>query len=208
MKISIIAFIFAALLVNPGLAEAAKRKPIAFVGEVIIIGNTVTQDRVIRQELFRIQPGQILRPRQLRIAERKLAALGLFKVDPAKKIRPTVQVLQSPGPFKDILVKVEETSTRQWKVEAGLNVIGQPILRLIMKDRNFDPFRFPPSWDHIMDGIAFSGGGHRARIEVMRLIPTSLRLEFFADGSLFPAVVNAWLGDWGLRRLRPGGKPF
>ena len=163
------------------------------VGEVIIVGNTVTRDRVIRQALAGINPGTILRPRQLRIAERKLAGMGIFKVDPARKIRPTVQVLQTPGPFKDILVRVEEASTRQWKYESGLNANGQPIVRLIMVDRNFDPFRFPLSWDDVVEERAFRGGGQRARIEVIRLDLLQGRLTFFADGSLLPAIARAWL---------------
>ena len=196
MKFPILALSVLLIAANLAAAESPRRKPIAYVGEVIIIGNTITQDRVIRQALVGIQPGQILRPRELKIAERKLAAMGIFHVDPAKNIRPTVQVLNTPGPFKDILVKIEETSTRQWKVESGPNAIGQPVLRLIMVDRNFDPFRFPTSWADIMEGKAFSGGGQRTRIEVMRLSPSQGRLEFFADGSLLPVVVRAWIDDW------------
>jgi hypothetical protein len=176
-------------------ARPAKPKPISFVGEVIVVGNTVTQNRVIRQALAGIYPGNVLRPRQLRIAERKLASMGIFKVDPARKIRPTVQVLQTPGPFKDILVRVEEESTRQWKYESGLNANGQPIVRLIVVDRNFDPFRLPLSWDDLVEERAFRGGGQRARIEVLRLDLLQGRLLFFADGSLLPAVARRWLDD-------------
>jgi outer membrane protein assembly factor BamA len=192
--LSLACFLLVASLV---FARPAKPKPITYVGEVIIVGNTLTQDRVIRQALTDICPGQVLRPRQLRIAERKLAGMGLFKVDPAQKIRPTVQILQTPSPFKDILVRVEEASTRQWKYESGLNANGQPIVRLIMVDRNFDPFRFPLSWDDVVEERAFRGGGQRARIEVMRLDLLQGRLLFFADGSLLPAVARAWLAGIG-----------
>jgi hypothetical protein len=136
--------------------------------------------------------------------------MGIFKVDPATKTRPTIQVLNSPGPFKDILVKIEETSTRRWRLETGLNALGQPILRVIMEDRNFDPFSPPPSWAHIMEGKAFAGGGQRVRLEVVRFIPSQGRLEFFADGSLFPAVANAWLDTLGLptsARLQSWSRP-
>jgi outer membrane protein assembly factor BamA len=181
------------LFVSFVFARPAKPKPITFVGEVIIIGNAVAQDRVIRQALAGINPGTVLRPRQLRIAERKLAGMGIFKVDPARKIRPTVQILQSPGPFRDILVRVEESSRRQWKLESGLNANGQPIVRVIMEDRNFDPFHFPLSCADVIEERAFRGGGLRARIEVMRLDLLQGLLQLFADGSLLPAIARAWL---------------
>ena len=62
-------------------------------------------DRVIRRMLQELQPGQILRYPELRIAENGLARLNIFEMNPEKGIRPTIQVLDSPGPFKDLLVK-------------------------------------------------------------------------------------------------------
>jgi outer membrane protein assembly factor BamA len=182
---------FAFLCENPRPAHAARQKP-SFVGEVIIVGNTITQDRVIRRALVDINPGQVLRPRQLRMAERRLGRLGLFKVDPGQGVRPTVRALQSPGSFKDILVRVEEASTRQWKVEPWLNAVGQPVLRLMMEDHNFDPFRLPASLADITEDRAFRGGGQRAQVELARLHLVQGRLEFFADGSLGRAMLSSW----------------
>ncbi|MBI3823441.1 MAG: hypothetical protein HY289_12295 [Planctomycetes bacterium] len=166
-------------------AGAARRKSTERVGEVIIVGNVYTQDRVIRQALTNVQPGQVLDRRQVRLAERKLARLGLFQN------RPTVQVLGSPGPFKDILVKVEETTTRSWTLEPGLNAIGRPIVSLVLVDRNFDPFRFPTSWSDITEGHAFRGGGERVRIEIARLNVTDGSVEL-VPGSLLQAWTNGF----------------
>src|SRR5262249_51403600 len=102
MRASIATICLAALFFSPNNAEA-KRKRIAYVGEIRIVGNSVTQDRVIRQALVGIEPGQILRPRRLKVAEKKLAAMGLFMIDPVRGIRPRVWILDVPGQFKDIL---------------------------------------------------------------------------------------------------------
>jgi hypothetical protein len=197
MRTLILALIFISLLATEACAGIPRSRQIRYVGQVIIVGNTITQDRVIRQALTGVQPGQILRPRQLKIAERKLASMGIFKIDPATKSRPTIQVLDSPGPFKDILVKIEEKSTRQWHLETGLNALGQPILRVVLEDRNFDPFGLPTSWADIEEGKAFAGGGQRVRLEVMRLIPSQGRFEAFPDSSLPITLVRGWIDGMG-----------
>jgi hypothetical protein len=72
------------------------------VGEVTVMGNPFTPDYVIRRALQDLQPGQILRNSDVPSAEKKLNSLGLFRPG------ATVRVLAGPGPFKDILVQVEE----------------------------------------------------------------------------------------------------
>ena len=57
------------------------------VGEVILRGNTVTQDRVIRHNIP-IYPGQILSYPDLQVAEDNLSRLGIFKEDPMNGIKP------------------------------------------------------------------------------------------------------------------------
>lgn len=140
-------------------------RPVAYVGQVLIVGNTVTQDRVIRRMLTGIQPGQVLRYPELRIAERDLARLNIFEMAPEKGIRPTVQVLDSPGPFKDILVKVEETRTGSLMLGAGINSDSGFMGSIVLNERNFDLFRLPTSWADFMEGKAFRGAGQELRIE-------------------------------------------
>ena len=84
---------------TPGVVARAvlvADRPQSYVGEVIIVGNTVTQDRVIRRMLG-LYPGQMLRYPELRIAERNLARLNIFEMNPELGIRPTVQVIDNPG---------------------------------------------------------------------------------------------------------------
>ena len=63
------------------------------VGEVIIQGNTVTQDRVIRRELP-FYSGQLLSFPDVAVAQQNLSRLGIFKEDPAQGIRPSVEVME------------------------------------------------------------------------------------------------------------------
>jgi RNA polymerase sigma factor (sigma-70 family) len=81
----------------------------ARVGQILIIGNeNVKQEVILRQ--IPLAPGQVLTYPDLRAAEQNLEKLGLFRVEPAKGIRPTVRVVDSSGGsgFKNIVVTVEE----------------------------------------------------------------------------------------------------
>ena len=166
------------------------KKPKEYVGEVIIVGNTITQDHVIRGRLIGIVPGQPLVHSELRTAEQNLARLGFFKVDRAKKIGPTVTVLEANGPFKDILVKVEEIPTRKIAVDVRVNSIGQPVVRLLMEEPNFDSCRWPTSLADIQEDKAFRGAGQRASLELMRINMLSASVEFFAMGLVIPAMAR------------------
>jgi outer membrane protein assembly complex protein YaeT len=137
------------------------------VGEIIVVGNTVTQDRVIRRMLQGLQPGQVLHYPELKIAERDLARLNIFEMNPEKGIRPTLQVLDSPGPFKDILVKVEETRTGSLMLGAGINSDNGFVGSIVLNERNFDLFRWPTSFADFFDGRAFRGAGQELRIEAV-----------------------------------------
>jgi outer membrane protein assembly factor BamA len=143
------------LALSTGTANA---RPITSVGEIVIVGNTITQDCVIREALQDLQPGQILRVRDVRRAKRKLARLGLFK-------NPTVQVLNSPGKFKDILVKVEEKQTASFRPMVQITPGAGLVLGFVIEERNFDPLRFPTSMADFEEGKVFRGAGQKWRLE-------------------------------------------
>src|SRR5690348_7391170 len=56
--------------------DVVEDRPTSYVGEIIIVGNTVTQDCVILKALG-LYPGQVLRYPELRIAERDLSRLNI-----------------------------------------------------------------------------------------------------------------------------------
>jgi outer membrane protein insertion porin family len=138
------------------------------VGEVLIQGNTVTQDRIIRREIMP-QPGQILEFPLLKASENNLSRLGIFKEDPSQGIKPTVEVLEPRGdsPFRDILVTVQEAQTGSFMVGAGINSDAGVTGSIVLNERNFDILNFPTSWEDIVEGRAFRGGGQEFRLEAV-----------------------------------------
>lgn len=115
-------FALAALLVLPAALSAGDPAPVLDsptapdrVGRILIEGNTVTQDRVILQQLG-LTPGELLRYPQIEAARRNLERLQLFAADDP----PTVEVLPGgKGEFKDIRVRVKETRTGMAALAAG-----------------------------------------------------------------------------------------
>jgi hypothetical protein len=84
---------------------------------IVIVGNDKTPDKVILEALP-FKPGQVVRPDDLKKAERNLERLNLFQVNPKEGVRPRVTFLENSGDgtcFKDILVIVKENG------EAGRN---------------------------------------------------------------------------------------
>ena len=95
----------------------ASLRPVAYsrgfksdrVGRIIIEGNTVTQDRVILNQLD-LRPGQILQYPKLEECRMRLNRLGIFDADNP----PTVTAIPNnmDGSVKDILIRVKETRVR------------------------------------------------------------------------------------------------
>jgi outer membrane protein assembly factor BamA len=136
------------------------------VGEVKIFGNQVTKDYVIRRQIP-LGPGQILSFPDLRIAERNLAGLGIFIVDPATGVHPTVTVdPESPNEFRNILVHVDEARTTSLMFGVTVNSDAGLNGSAVFDERNFDLFGWPNSLDDFRTGRAFRGGGQELRAEV------------------------------------------
>ncbi|HWY86407.1 MAG TPA: POTRA domain-containing protein, partial [Gemmataceae bacterium] len=156
---------------EPGVVRVQyeiKERPPATVGQIIITGNEVTQDRVIRR-VIGLYPGQTLRYPELRIAEKDLARLNIFKTDAENGIRPTLIVLDPDGDkeVKDILVQVQETQTGSLMFGAGFNSDSGIVGSIVLNERNFDIFRFPTSMADIWEGRAWRGAGQELRIEAV-----------------------------------------
>jgi outer membrane protein assembly factor BamA len=101
------------------------------VGEVFIAGNNYRRDAEIRA-LINITPGQRLSYPELKAAEDALVDSGLFKVDSATGVRPTVQVLDGPGQFKDILVKVEDLPPTLFEQYACPSVLAAIVVAMTL----------------------------------------------------------------------------
>jgi outer membrane protein assembly complex protein YaeT len=156
---------------GPGLMTVhfqVQEKPPARVGEIRIVGNEVTRDNVILRQIP-LLPGQILTYPDLRLAERNLAKLNIFKADPAQGVRPTLSVIDPDvdSPFKDILVQVQETETGSLLFGVGVNSDAGLTGSIALNERNFDITRVPTSFDDLLSGHAFRGAGQEFRLEAV-----------------------------------------
>ncbi|MGF1579980.1 MAG: outer membrane protein assembly factor BamA [Gemmataceae bacterium] len=145
-------------------------RPPAKIGQIIIYGNETTRDRVIRR-LLPLYPGQTLQFPLLREAERNLIRSRLFEADPSRGQRPTVRVIEDPenpnSEFKDIEVRVAETTTGSLLFGLGLNSDAGIVGSIVLNERNFDLFRPPTSIADILEFKAFRGGGQEFRLEAV-----------------------------------------
>ena len=153
---------------NPGLVRVhyvmqGDRGEPDRVGRVIIEGNTVTQDRVILNQLG-LRPGQVLQYPLLEDGRMRLARLGIFDAQNPPTVTDVPNEMDNNG-FKDILVTVNETRTGQFMVGGGVNSNAGLNGSVVLNERNFDITRFPTSWDDFRQGRAFRGAGQEFRLE-------------------------------------------
>jgi outer membrane protein assembly complex protein YaeT len=143
-------------------------RPPARVGQVIVVGNDVTRDRIIRRQVP-LYPGQVLTYPDLRRAEANLARLNIFETNAESGVRPTVTVLDPEGDeeFKDVLVQVQETRTGSLMFGVGVNSDAGLTGSIVLNERNFDITKLPTSWDQFLSGQAFRGAGQELRIEAV-----------------------------------------
>lgn len=134
------------------------------VGRIIIEGNTVTDQRVILNQLG-LYPGQILQYPKLEQAKQNLMRLGLFDAETPPSVDVMPQEFDSI--YKDIRVRVKETRTGMVALAANVNSNAGLNGTLTINQRNFDILRVPTSLDDLFAGKAFRGGGQEMRIEAM-----------------------------------------
>jgi outer membrane protein assembly factor BamA len=141
------------------------------VGEILIEGNQRTKEYVIRRQVIfaGLLQGQILQTPDLRQAERNLARLGIFEVNPETGVRPTVTLIEPPPgvdtDYRNILVRVQEEPTASLlfgvNVNSDLGLSGS----LVYNERNFDILGWPTSFEQLLAGQAFRGAGEEFRAE-------------------------------------------
>jgi outer membrane protein assembly factor BamA len=71
------------------------------------------------------------------------------------------------SPFRDVLVTVQEAQTGSFLVGAGINSDAGVTGSIVLNERNFDILNFPTSWEDVVSGRAFRGGGQEMRIEAV-----------------------------------------
>lgn len=137
------------------------------VRQILIVGNEQTRDSVILRVLG-IREGQVLSWPEIRAAEVRLANLQLFENNPESGVRPTISVVDTDDPrYKDVLVNVRETTTGSFMLGVGVNSDAGLSGQIVLNERNFDLLRFPRSFDDLLSGRAFRGGGQEFRLEAI-----------------------------------------
>jgi len=148
------------------------------VGRIIIKGNKVTRDNVIRREL-RVYPGEILDMTALRRSERNLRNTKLFFTGGSPRAAVSIQPVSAqvgPPPMgeglpdqgpnvRDIEVRVQEGQTGRILFGVGVNSDAGLIGNIMISEQNFDLFRWPTDLHDLFSGYAFRGGGQEFRLE-------------------------------------------
>ncbi len=191
---------------DPGLVrvhyEVAERGPYR-VGEVKVIGNVVTKDRVIRRVL-QVYPGQILSYPLLRQGERDLARLGIFETNPEKGGPPKILVREPDdpdNPIRDVEVHVQEQPTGSLMFGVGVNSSSGLVGSIVLNERNFDLFRPPTSMDDILNGRAWRGGGQEFRAEAVPGTQLQRYTISFREPFLFDRPISFTASAYYFQRL-------
>ncbi len=137
------------------------------IGEVRVIGNDITQDKVVRRVLSQehIRPERPLDKTNLDRAQERIRSTRLF--NPAR-VNITVAGEDSVDPgYRDVVVEVEETNTGEFNVGALVNSDAGVIGQIALVQRNFDVFDTPDTVGDLFSGRAFRGAGQTFRIEAL-----------------------------------------
>ncbi|WP_235830034.1 outer membrane protein assembly factor BamA [Algihabitans albus] len=112
-----------------GITYDIQEGPKVFVERIDIQGNTRTLDRVIRRE-FRLVEGDAFNASKLRRSRQRIENLGFFR---------SVNVQQEPGSAPDrsvMKVEVEEQSTGEITIGAGISTSAGPLGNIQLRERN------------------------------------------------------------------------
>ncbi len=113
--------------VNVNITPRKGRK--VYVGKIIISGNDVTRDRVIRRE-FKLSEGELFDSSKLRLTRQRIARLGFFEsADIEQRSRREEDLM-------DIELKVIERNTGQISMAVGYSSIENLLLQSQLKWNN------------------------------------------------------------------------
>lgn len=130
-------------------------------GLVIIRGNDLTQQKVIRREI-RLRPDRPLDRTAVAESQQRLEETRLFRPGSAKvTIQPENPGL--PG-VRDVLVEVEEHRTGALSFGAAIDTDGGLTGQIRLTERNFDITNLPDSIEEFFTGRSFRGGGQQFEI--------------------------------------------
>lgn len=109
-----------------------------YVGQINVIGNTRTKDKVVRREL-RVYPGQKYDGDKLKKSKERIYNLGFFE----DVYFETVPSESGDPAVKDLNVTVKESKTGEFSFGGGYSSVDAWIGFAQIKQRNFDLLNFP-----------------------------------------------------------------
>jgi outer membrane protein insertion porin family len=160
------------------------------VGSVIVRGNALTQDKIVRRQVRGIEPGRAYDSTGVPLTERRIKETGLFS-------ESKVTILGDPkDEVRDALVEVKEANTGSVSFGAAVSSDSGIFGAIDLTQRNFDITDTPESWGEFFSGRAFRGAGQYfnltlqpgqefQRYQVNFRDPYFLDTDFFLDTSAF-----------------------
>ena len=126
------------------------------VGTVQINGNFLTRDKVIRRHV-RLEPGRPYNAINIQKARRKLISTRLYN-----DVRFTLQDPDEADPeYRDLLVEIKERNTGSLNFGFAVGSDSGLFGEFSYAQGNFDVTDVPESFDELIRGRAFRGGGQR-----------------------------------------------
>ncbi len=137
----------------------------SLTGEVIIQGNDLTRQKVIRREV-QVRPDRPLDRGAADDTQRRLQNAGLFdNIQSPPKVTIQPEDPANPG-YRDVLVEVTETNTGSLAFGAAIGTDSGVIGSISLTQRNFDLLDAPESFSEFVKGQAFRGAGQRFNLTI------------------------------------------
>ncbi len=161
---------YADVLVRPIVEHVSERPEVdlrlvidekgrSFVGPIIIQGNFLTRDKVIRREM-RVKTGRYLDSTRIKESQRRLEHTRLFN-----EVRIVPQQPDPDDPrYRDILVEVKERNTGSFNFGAAIGSDSGVFGDFSLVQNNFDIADVPESLREFAGGRAFRGAGQQFAI--------------------------------------------
>jgi outer membrane protein insertion porin family len=142
--------------------------PLTYVHRVLVRGNHVTRDRVIRRDVS-LLPGDIANTAELEETKRRLLNTGLF-ASSDKSVGDdgvNVRLVDTDQPDRsDVVVDVMEHGRGEFGIGASYHSEFGLMGNLRFTLRNFDALAWPRSWREMWSPYAFSGGGQTLNVSL------------------------------------------
>lgn len=169
--------------------------------DVVVRGNTYTEDRVIRRKIFQ-GPGERINMPEIQRSSRALQATGYFR-DSVTQQGPRITLIPALGGADDEVdldVQVKEGDTGQFRWGVGISTGAGAQASIIIDKYNFDisnlPSPSPAAWlPEILENKAFHGAGQSLRL----LLAPGTQISQFSISFTDPDIFRQHQDTIGLR---------